>query len=73
MDFDCLSKIKSISRLHGNQQWDNICAFVHILIFFFAQASGGRSNLTYFPINNQDPSKILEMLELKVHWKKSEI
>ena len=42
------------------------------LIFVFHAIIGGRSNVisTHFPINNQDSSKVLNMFELKAHFKK---
>ena len=56
----------SISHLHDSQQSGNICIFCKYYYFTLRKhctTSGGRSDLklTRFPINNQDPSKILKI------------
>ena len=75
MDLDYLSQNVSISSLHNNQKSGNICIFRKYYYFSsrkYWPTFGGRSNLklTHSPLNNQDPSKILKMFELKVYLKK---
>ena len=57
----------NVSRFYGNQKSSNICVFLQILLFLFAQVLGRSNlNLTHFPINNQDSSKFTKIFELKV-------
>ena len=68
----------SISRLHNNPKSANICGFCkyyYLLLCKHWPISGGCSNLKFihFPINNQDPSKILNIFVLNVHLKKKVI
>ena len=69
---DCLSENVPISGLSDLQKFANACTKKHNKIYKkhkFYPTSGCCANLklTHFAINNENPSKLLIIFELKVH------
>ena len=72
MDFDCFSQNVSILCLRKCQKSSNICVFCKYYYFSLRKHYPNSSyncnaKSKYFAVKNQDPSKILKVLELKVH------